>query len=415
MRIEIPYAGQILECNISDKNFEQIIFPKNIGSLNESKLLTEAINNPVNSKKFDDFIKDAKQLLFIVNDGTRPTPTAKVLRNIYKKIKDKKLRFIIATGAHRSAREEELKNIFQEFYEEFHSLTISHDAYAKNEMTFLGTTTNGNKILLNKLVFDSDKIVVIGSVEPHYFAGFTGGRKAFLPGVADINSIKANHKLALKTLNQIMKLENNPVHDEMEETVFMLKEKEIFSIMTVLDREDKICFASAGDITTSFEMASKKAKDIFSVHINEKVDIAVAIVESPMDINFYQTQKAIHNVSGVLNPGGILIIVSCCKEGLGRKGFLELLSSETNYKEIFKKINNGYELGYHIAAKIAKIAANNEIWVVTDLKKELIESKFIKAFNSIQEAVNVALELKKDKKILFVRSASMLIPLVKTE
>lgn len=409
MRIDIPYGHDFLESYIDDENFGEIVFPNEVEVGDEAETLFKSLENPFSSKSFNKFLVDARDILFIVNDGTRPTPTAKVLDIIHDQIKDLNVNFIIATGCHRASTEDELQEIFANHLEEYRDRIHIHDA-KNDEMVYLGKSKNGTEMEVNKLGVDAHKIVIIGSVEPHYFAGYTGGRKAFLPGIASYKTIEQNHKLALKMSAQALKLKGNPVHEDMEDAIKTIKDKEIFAIMTVLDRDDRIYAATAGDITESLQAAINKSHEVFSVEIKEKADIVVAVAPHPMDIDLYQSQKALDNAKHALNDNGILILVSRCRSGIGPDTFARLLADAKDPQDALNKIEEKYVLGYHKAAKMAEIARWAQMWAVTSIDHDMMKSMFIKPFPTIQRALDEAVALKGKEKILFLMAASMTIP-----
>lgn len=410
MRIEIPYGREEVTVFISDESLGEMVYPNEVEIKDERETLEYALNNPVASKSFTEFLKDAKDVLFIVNDATRPTPTAKVLDIIYHQIKDKNIKFIVATGVHRVPTEEEYLEIFGELHDELKDRIYCHDARKEEDMVHIGTSKNGTEMWVNRIGVEAHKIVIIGSVEPHYFAGYTGGRKSFLPGIASYKTIEQNHKHALKSSASALALEGNPVHEDMEDAIQTIKDKEIFSIMTVLDRDERIYAATAGDISESFKSAIPKAHEVFSVEIKEKADIVVAVAPYPMDIDLYQSQKALDNAKLALNDNGILILVSRCRMGVGDETFVNLLSSSSDPQDALDKIDRGYKLGYHKAAKIAEIARWAQMWAVTGIEPNLLKSIFIKPVSTIQKAINSALEEKGREKILFMMNASLTVP-----
>jgi len=410
MKIDIPYGRDTVEVHINDENFGGIIYPNKVEVKDEVETLMQALENPIASKSFDDFLKDAKNILFIVNDRTRPTPTAKVLDIIHHKIKNHNIQFIVATGVHRAPTEEELREIFGKHLEGYRDRIHIHDAKRDEDMVSLGVSKNGTEMCVNRLGVEAHKIAIIGSVEPHYFAGYTGGRKAFLPGIASYKTIEQNHKLALRMSAQAMVLEGNPVHEDMEDAIQTIKDKEIFAIMTVLDRKDRIYAATAGDITESLKAAIDKSNEVFSVEIKEKADIVVAVAPYPMDIDLYQSQKALDNAKLALNPNGILILVSKCRMGVGHETFAKLLASAGYAQNALDMIEKKYVLGYHKAAKIAEIARWAQIWAVTSIDPALMRSIFMMPFRTIQKAIDLALEIKGREKILFMMAASMTVP-----
>ncbi len=410
IRVGIPYGREKIFVNIDERNVGEVIHPNEVACPDEETTLRAALNNPINSKKFEDFLSDAQDVLFLVNDATRPTPTAKILKMLKPLYGDKNVKFLVATGAHRAPTEEEYLEIFGDLFEELKPAIFAHDARKDEEMVYLGTSQNGTEMYVNKIAAEAHKIVIISSVEPHYFAGYTGARKSFLPGVAAYKTIEQNHKLALKSSAKALSLKGNPVHEDMEDAIQTVKDKEIFTILTVLDRYDRIYAATAGDITESLKAAIEKAHRVFSVEIKEKADIVVAVAPYPMDIDLYQSQKALDNGKLALNDNGILILVSKCRMGIGGETFVQLLSSCRTPQDTLDKIDREFKLGYHKAAKIAEIARWAQIWAVTSLDRDLLNSIFMTPFNSLQEAIDTAIRQKGEERILFLMNASLTVP-----
>jgi len=410
LKVGIPYGRETINVRVDEENIGEIIFPNEVRIGDEEITLQQALAKPMASKRFDEFLSDAKDILFLINDATRPTPTAKVLKILFPMVKDKNIRFLIATGMHRAPTEEEYVEIFGELYEMLRDRIYAHDSKKEEDMVHLGTSKNGTEMYVNKMAVQAHKIVIIGSVEPHYFAGYTGGRKSFLPGIAAYSTIEQNHKLALKASAKALSLEGNPVHEDMEDAILTIKEKEIFAIMTVLDRNERIYAATAGDITESLKAAIDHAHRVFSVEIKEKADIVVAVAPYPMDIDLYQSQKALDNGKLALHDNGILILVSKCRMGVGSDTFVKLLSSCQTPQETLDKIDKEFKLGYHKAAKMAEIARWAQMWAVTSLDDELMKSVFIKPFDSLQEAIDAAITEKGEERILFLMNASLTVP-----
>jgi nickel-dependent lactate racemase len=410
IKVAIPYGRENIFVYVEERNVGDVIYPNEVEITDEEETLGKALDNPIGSKTFERFISDAKDILFLVNDATRPTPTAEVLRMIYPQIKGKKVRFLVATGMHRAPTEEEYLEIFGGLYTELKERIFAHDSKKDEDMVHLGTSKNGTEMYVNKMAVEAHKIIIIGSVEPHYFAGYTGGRKSFLPGIASYKTIEQNHKLALKASAKALSLEGNPVHEDMEDAIQTIKGKEVFAIMTVLDRNERIYAATAGDITESLKAAIAKAHRVFSVEIKEKADIVVAVAPYPMDIDLYQSQKALDNGKLALNDNGILILVSKCRMGVGSDTFVKLLSSCRTPQDTLDKIDKEFKLGYHKAAKMAEIARWAQMWAVTSLSDELLESIFIRPFHTLQEAIDAAITIKGEERILFLMNASLTVP-----
>jgi len=411
MKIKIPYGKETVEVEVDDERVLGIIEPNPVSIGDEIETIRKGIQNPANSKSFDEFIEDAKDLLFIVNDYTRPTPTVKVLDVLYDRVKEKDVKFLIATGIHRKPSEYELGFIFGNYRSILKDRIYVHDSRKDEDMVYLGASSTGTEMYVNKLVAEAHKLVTIGSVEPHYFAGYTGGRKSILPGVASYKTIEQNHKLGLQPEARALVLEGNPVHQDMIDALKTLQGKEIFSIQTVLGKEKKVYSCTSGHIHDSFLQAVDKAHEVFCVDIEEKADIVVSVVHFPGDLDLYQSQKALENGKLALKEGGIIILVSECRDGIGEDCYFNLLSSCKTPLEVMDKAGQGYILGYHKAVKLAQLITWAEVWGVTGLKEEDMKSAFIKPFSSIQQAIDKALEIKgKQSKAMFIMDGSHTVP-----
>ena len=414
MQIPIRYGkDDIIDLSVPEKNLLGVFNPNPVAKFDETALIAKALANPINQKSFDEFIAGDEKIVVIVNDGTRPTPTAKVLKQIYPKIREKNKIFIIATGCHREGTLDEYEMIFgKEIYAELNAKNEVHDHDSKHdEMVFLGESKNSTQMYLNKIVAEAKKVIVIGSVEPHYFAGYTGGRKAFLPGTASYESITQNHKLALSPDAQALRLEGNPVHEDMIDAMKVLAHIDVFSIQTVLDSEHGVYYASAGDLNDSFYDCVKKADEVFCVNIPRKADIVISVAPYPMDVDLYQAQKALDNGKLALAQDGILIMVAKCRTGIGPKPFFDLMASADTPKKVLEKISAGFKLGYHKAAKMAEISLWAQTWAVSDLSDDEMRAVHLKPYHDIQKAVDDALAQKgADAKIIILPFGSMTVP-----
>jgi len=425
MKIHVPYLKEHLELIIPD-NISTVIAEPNEYPIQKTtkELIEEALTSPVypdglNNENLLQFLKGSSSLLIIVNDATRPTPTSAMLEALLPHIKDANIslnnvKIIVATGAHRGPTEEEYHQILGPLYDMLRPSCIYHNARNDNELRYLGETRNGTPIFLNEWLFKVDRIIATGSVEPHYFAGFTGGRKAFLPGIAGFKTIEANHKLALSAEAKSLALDKNPVHQDMMDALKHITVP-VFSLMTVLDKEQKVAAATAGHIISSFTKAVDIAKQIFCVPIDSQADIVISVARFPMDIDLYQSQKGIDNGSVALKDGGTLILVSSCRDGIGDEAYAKLLREATSPQDAINRIYTSYKLGYHKAAKMAQVSARATVCAITELSDELLRAMFIEPVHSLQNAFDKALYQAKiqgvqDPKVIILPDGCVTVP-----
>ena len=413
MEIKVPYGQNEISVHLEKNSIAGVIHPNPVECGDEEETLRNALAHPLESPTFSEFLSGGGKTLFIVNDGTRPTPTAKALDIIERDITGFDCDFIIATGAHRAPTEEEYKFIFGRHLQTLRRADriFVHDARKEDEMQFIGTSSNGTEMWVNKRAMQAERIVIIGSVEPHYFAGYTGGRKSFLPGLASLKTIAMNHKYALKPEANSLVLDGNPVHEDMVDALKTLRGKKIFSIQIVLDSRRRIYAAAAGDINASMNASIEAANRVFVVGVPQKEDIVVSVAPYPMDVDLYQSQKALDNGKLALKKGGTLILVSKCRTGIGDDAFYKLLSSCERLEDVLAKIEREYKLGYHKAAKMAEIGLWAEIWAVSDLPAETLNKIFIRPFDNLQSAIDAALSRKgAGARVLFLMDGSITVP-----
>lgn len=416
MQVCVSYGkDEAFELDISDKQLVGVYKPNSVAKIDYNQAIDKALIKPLGKESFDAFIDTDERIIFIVNDGTRPTPTRKVLARIYPKIKDKDIFFIVATGCHRAPTQEEWHFILgKDVYEDLNAQNRlwSHDS-KKDEMVYLGKSTNGTQMYINKIVAEAKKVCAIGSVEPHYFAGYTGGRKAFLPGVAAYETITQNHLLALHPNAQALSLKGNPVHEDMMDAMSVLKHIDVFAIMTVLDSDHDIYAVRAGNLSDSFYAAIDKADEVFCVNIPQKADIVISVAPYPMDIDLYQSQKALDNGKLAMNENGILIMVAKCRTGIGEEGFFKLMGSAPTAQAVLDKIKCGYKLGYHKAAKMAEINLWAQSWAVSELSDEEMKAVHLKPYHDLTIALEDAIKEKgENASIIVLPFGSITVPKV---
>ncbi|MBI5525625.1 MAG: nickel-dependent lactate racemase [Deltaproteobacteria bacterium] len=414
MILELPYGRDgTIRVEVPDKNVLGVIEPKAVEIGDEATTVRNAAANPLGSPGLAAFLAGGSEALLVVNDATRPTPTARILDLLENDLAGIEPRFLVATGMHRAPTDEEYEQILGAArFARHRERVFAHDSKKSDDMVRVGVSRNGTEISLNRLAVEARRIVILSSVEPHYFAGYTGGRKSLLPGVAAYSTIEQNHKLALRPEARVLALEGNPVHEDMLDAVEPLHKK-TFAVNLVLDKDHRVHAAVAGDVNASFLTSTALAAEAFAAPIPEKAEIVVSVVKFPLDIDLYQSQKGIDNAKHALKDGGILILVSKCRCGVGEESFARLLNSAASPADALRRIEQGYVLGYHKAAKMAEVALRARMWAVTDLAPDVLKGLFIRSCPSVQDALDEALRAKgPSAKILFLLDGALVVPFV---
>ncbi|MBC7294366.1 MAG: nickel-dependent lactate racemase [Thermoleophilia bacterium] len=422
MRVDVPWGTGTVPVEIPEERVAGVLQPRQPESVAPlSDLMREGL------KAFRSFLAAAKSpLVVLVNDGTRPTPSAAVLALLRDDLErwhsslahDRELFFLIATGTHRAPTPEEVETIFgADLAAVYRARIIAHDAWDTARLVSLGHTRAGTPVIVNKTLADAESVLIINSVEPHYFAGYTGGRKSVVPGVAAFETVRFNHQFAMRPGSVDLVLDGNPVHEDLTEaTAMALAGKQVFSIQLVLDSNHRICYVACGDWDQTLRDAARVADEQYVLDIDAPVDIVVSVASHPMDCDLYQTNKAIQSGAYAVRPGGILIVVSRCPFGIGHnRTFFDVLSAGSSPDEVIARAGEEYQLGLHQATRIASILKRAEIWAVTNLPDQDLRSIFFLPFPDVQSAVDAALRKKgPDAKVLFLLAASITVPRVRT-
>lgn len=374
-------------------------------------LQTELENSRQQATKF---LGRANRVLVIVNDYTRPTPNQSILELLESELNNRDVRYLVGLGTHRPATEAELKMIFgTRFFERNRDRIFQHNSTDPSTHFFLGKTRFGTEVYLNRDVIWSEKIISINSIEPHYFAGYTGGRKCFIPGVASVRTITQNHGLLLHSASAPFSLKENPVHLDMTEAAQMIP-RPVFSIQVVQDYEHQLLAIHYGDLFTSFIRASSDANRVFAVPVKQRADIIISLLQAPYDINFYQSQRAVEFALPALKPGGIQITVSACYDGVGNDEFVKILQACSQPAELLK-MKPPEILGWHKAARLARIMQNHQLFtVMPGVSDDLIKSVYMHPFADVQSALAAAFErIGKNATVYVIPDAGALVPICK--
>ncbi|MBI4767427.1 MAG: nickel-dependent lactate racemase [Deltaproteobacteria bacterium] len=410
--LSIPYGDKILPLQIPEENWGELLAPREVLPVSFQKGLIQAFANPLDSPPLDEFLKGGRSLLILVNDETRPTPSGQVLEFLWPEISAFPKKILVATGTHRPSREEGCRRIFGPLWPEIKDQVFFHDCREERGMVFLGETSWGTRVFVNQRVLMADRLLVIGSVEPHYFAGYTGGRKAIVPGVAAYSSIVANHSLAMDLMASPLRLAGNPVHEDLEEALRLLTVPPIFSLMLVLTPEHRLYAAYSGSIQETLNAAAQRADEVFTLPFQEKADILISVVYPPLDIDLYQSQKPIEHGKMALKEDGLLILVMPCPQGAGSPEFQRLMLQSGDPEKTRLLLYQPYSLGHHrIIRNLKFLEEGGQVWGITALDPHFLSQTFIRPLPSLQEAVDTALVRKgRGAKIHILLNAGLCVP-----
>ncbi len=412
--VRMPYGRGFINLKIPARNLQEIRIPKEPRLADEEKEIKAALRNPIKKPPLYSLINSRDKVAIVVDDITRPTPSYKIIPAILNElpVPNKNIRIIVATGLHRKNTEDELevmlgRGVLNKVR------VVNHDAFNKEGLVYVGKTSRGTELEINKLVMDADRIITTGHIEPHEFAGFTGGRKSILPGVAGANSITHNHRL--ENLDhpraKIGILEGNPIHEDMIEAAKMVDVD--FIVNVVVNNRKEIIKVVAGDFVEAHAEGVDFYKKHYQVKVDEPADIVIVSSGYPWDVDFYQSIKLMVSAEPFVKEGGIIILLAECEAGFGTDLFYEYMSSFSTPSDIIDRIKKeGYRADLDHCYLLARILEKSDIIVVSPKRSiHMIKKSLIKTTPSPHEAITTALNKKgKDATVLALPYAHRLIP-----
>ena len=408
MKLQIPYDGKMVNINFPDNT--DILEAKKPAVINDNLVRTKIA---ACIKEYQKLFGDDK-ILVVVNDATRRLPTSKILKILWDYISTDAIEIIIATGTHRGPNNDDLDIILGELKSVFADKIFVHDCYNKDCLVKIGDTSRGTIVTVNRRLQEAKNIICINSVEPHFFAGYTGGRKSLIPGLAGFSTIVQNHSNAKSEYSKSLSLEKNPVHLDLGEAVGFVKDKNILSIQLVTARDGGIVDLYCGSLHETFDLARQKARDIYAVAIEKKYDLVFAIGEPPLDINLYQMQKAQEHGAEAVKEGGILIVVGTCNEGAGSPYFIKLAEEYPRPDlALADKAMSDNRFGIHKLIKTARrlLIQRIKVWYVTKVDDNTIRKVYYEPKESIDAALTEALNiLGENVRVAILKDACFSVP-----
>jgi nickel-dependent lactate racemase len=414
MKVELKYAKGKIDFEIDPRNYMGTLLPNDTEHLLTGKEeVKRALENPIGSRRLGEIVSKGERVAIITSDITRPMPSSIVLPIVIKELKDagieeEDITIVFALGIHRKHSEEEKRMLAGEEIYESAIKIIDSDA---DDCVNLGVCKNGTPVDIFRPVAEADRLVCLGNIEYHYFAGYSGGAKAIMPGTSSRRAIQINHSNMVKDEARAGNIETNPVRQDIDETGNHIKID--FIVNVVLNSKKEIVCTVAGDFIKAHREGCKVLDAMYGVEIKAKADIAIVSPGGfPKDINLYQSQKGLDNAKHSVRDGGIIILAASAKEGFGEKTFEEWMKSKTP-EQMISEIRENFKLGGHKAAAIAMILQKVKIFMVSDLDEDLVRSINFKPFKSVQDALEAALfELGRDSKAIILPLAGSTLPII---
>jgi len=403
--IPIPYARGHLPLHVPEQNLLGVLESKahHFKVTNSQETIArQALENPIASPRLCELAKGRQRIVIITSDHTRPVPSKITLPLLLAEIRkgnpDADITILISTGFHRLTTREEMLSKFGEVLVANERI-VNHDCRDASSLVEVGLLPSGGKLILNKMIMEADLLVAEGFIEPHFFAGFSGGRKSVLPGVASATTVLANHcaQFIASPFARTGILENNPIHRDMVYAAEIAKLAFIFNV--VIDADKKIIAAFAGNRVHAHEAGCRLVTELACVKAMPADIVVTSNGGYPLDQNIYQAVKGMTAAEASAKQNAVIIIAAACNDGHGGVAFYETFVQNPTPESIMEKIMQ-IPMEETIADQwesqiLARILMKHQVILVTDqCDPKIVRDMKLRHAYTLDEAMSMAHELK---------------------
>jgi len=401
LKFSIPYGDGELPFELPEQNLLDVVRPgcdlgeeqappKAPSDSEEQAEIRRALAEPIGAPRLRELAAAASSAVVVASDITRPCPSYKFLPALLDELAPlppQSITVLFALGGHRKHTPEEQAQLVGPEVVARGVRLLDLDA---TECVPVGSTTRGTRLEVFKPYLDADLRVCTGNIEYHYFAGFSGGAKAVVPGLCSYAAIRDNHSMMLQPTARAGILEGNPVRDDIDEAGGLIGIDFILNV--VLDEQKRVIHAVAGHYSEAHRQGVRLYDERCDLKIERAADVVIASPGGkPKDINLYQAQKTLDNVGGAVRKGGAVILVARCREGFGQRAFEEWMCGMGTPQVLVDRIQREFVLGGHKAAAIAGLLTDVDVYLVSDFPGDVVRSMCMQPFATVDEAVQAAL------------------------
>ncbi len=390
--IELGFAKKGTSVTVAEENLLGVLLPNEVKvDLTDEAEVERALREPIGKKPLSGYDLKGKSVAIVTSDISRPMPSYRVLPALLDALheagaEDENITVVFALGSHRGHTEEEKRHLVGDaVYDRDRCVDSTQDGCVN-----LGVTSRGTPVDVFRPVAEADFRICLGNIEFHYFAGYSGGMKAIMPGVSTRAAIRCNHSHMVEPGSHAGRLEGNPVREDIEEVYKFCPADYIVNV--VLDAHKTIIRAVAGDVVKAHREGCRFLDGLYKVKIPRRADIVIVSAGGfPKDMNMYQAQKALDNAKHAVRDGGIIIWVASCSEGLGERHFEEWMTGHEKSADMIPHIRENFILGGHKAAAIALVLQKARVFLVSDLEDGFARSVFMEPYPTVNAALDAAL------------------------
>jgi nickel-dependent lactate racemase len=390
----LGYGREQLELRVPARNLVEVVRPRRNAPApatldDELTCVRAALAAPIGAPPLRELAAGAGSAAIVVSDVTRPCPTYRFVRLVLDElaaIPPEHIVILFALGSHRRHTEEERRRLVgDDVAAQFRCLDLDED-----DCVLVGRTSRGTPLEVFRPYVEADLKICTGNLEYHYFAGYSGGAKAVMPGICRRSAIQPNHSMMLEPAAKAGILRGNPVREDIDEAGALAGID--FIVNVLLNEKKQIVDCVTGHYLDAHAEGVRRYDELFDMSIEHAVDVVVASPGgSPKDINLYQAQKTLDNVSGAVREGGTIILVAECAEGFGEETFAGWMGDMENPRAVIERIRREFVLGGHKAAAIAGLLTAADVWLVSEFPDDVVRRMGFRPFARVDDAVAEAL------------------------
>ncbi len=411
--IKIPYYTSSLDLHVEEANLEAVINAKTDSydpGKSETELVEEALANPIGTPRLRELAKGKQKVTLVTSDHTRAVPSKLTLPILLREIRegnpDADITILIATGLHRPTTEAEQRRMFGDAIVD-HEKIVVNEAFKDEDFAYVRSLPSGAELWVNKVALDCDLLITEGFIEPHFFAGFSGGRKSILPGICNAATVNENHsyKAISSPYSTTGVLAHNPIHEDM---VCAARAVNVQFILNVaLNAEKKVIAAFAGDLEEAHATGVSFVRKLAQCPSVTGDIVITSNGGYPLDQNLYQSPKAVATAEACCADGGVIIMCASCFDGMGGTHFEKLIVRGTvdEIDEYLSRIPPKETIPEQWCAQIySRILKKHRIILVTTyLDHELVRKANMIPASSPDEALAMAYEMMgKDARVVVI-------------
>jgi nickel-dependent lactate racemase len=396
--VELKYGRTSLSLDQVGARFDILASDHHSAALSDAEI-GQRLDQPIASTVLEEIIEPGSRVLLVVPDATRQSGCSQIVNLVVRRLiangtAPGDINIVFANGIHRPVSDDEKRELLTPFiYQRIR--TLNHNASDPLKNFRVGETSGGISVEVDWVLTEFDHVVIIGGVTFHYFAGFTGGRKLICPGLASAKTIAATHKLAFDCRKKDRRagvgtglLDGNAVHEAFVEAASKIKIA--FAINTIVDDAGNMIDIFCGDWIESHREACRHFASGYTVEIAEKRDIVIASCGGyPMDINMIQAHKTLDAAAAACNPGGTIILLAECEDGLGRGDFADWFSAGTS-EELAERLCENYAVNGQTAWSLLRKAETFSVKLLTSLPDDICKKMRLSKLANIDEAISAA-------------------------